>query len=84
MGLAVLGPLGHGRVGQLTLRHLRPSSADGSEAGTVTAWAPSRMLNGLSRKRAVRIRIRSQQAGKRVVWVLESVSRVSAKRDGHA
>ena len=84
MGLAVLGPLGHGHMGRVTLRHLRASNGEGPNAGTVTAWAPSRLLSGLSRKRAVRIRIRSQQAGKRVVWVLESVSRVAVKRDGRA
>lgn len=84
MGLAVLGPLGHGGMGQVTLRHIRASDGAGPNAGTVTAWAPTQVLSGLSRKGAVRFRIRSQRAGKRVVWVLESVSRVSAKRDGRA
>ena len=84
MGLAVLGPLGHGHMGQVTLRHIRTSNGTGPNAGTVTAWAPTRMLSGLSRKGTVRIRIRSQRAGKRVVWVLESVSRVSVSRDGRA
>lgn len=78
----MLGPLSRERVGQVTLRHIRASSGDGPDAGTVTAWAPTRLLSGLSRKKAVRVRIRSQRAGKRVVWVLESVSRVSTKGDG--
>ena len=78
MGLAMLGALGQGAMGELTL-HLRQTNGDRQKSEVVTAWGRSGLLRGLSRGSAVRIQVHSERIHGKVVWMLESVSAISAK-----
>ena len=75
VGSALLGPLGGGGMGQVTLHCLRAAESGRPPIReSVTAWGPTAQLRGLERREAVRVGLRSHRIKEETVWILESLA----------
>ena len=75
IGKAMLGPLGSGDVGQLTLHRAHyPALGRPPIRESVTAWGTTTRLRKVSRGEVVSAAVRGRKIGTEFVWVLESLA----------